>query len=165
MGHFWQSEVCLFPENCKNPIKNIFRCYSRYVRPLLEYVHMFTWEAKWNNTGLRFQTGMKASSVHMKFHFSCISKQPNILMDMCRHFILGGVYIIFYYPKWNFISVKMTNIKSITAEFQTQMHIKHNIQWVCGYSFLSFQVNLMPVSNFILMMISLMWNPYHFEFY
>ena len=115
MGHFWQSEVCLFPENCKNPINNIFWCYSRYVSPLLEYVHMFTWEAKWNNTSLRFQTGMKTSSVHMKFHFSCILKQPNILMDMCRQFILGGVYIIFYYPKWNFISVKMTNIKSITA--------------------------------------------------
>ena len=115
MGYFWQSEVCLFPENCKNPINNIFWCYSRYVSPLLEYVHMFTWEAKWNNTSLRFQTGMKTSSVHMKFHFSCILKQPNILMDMCRYFILGGVYIIFYYPKWNFISVKMTNIKSITA--------------------------------------------------
>ena len=26
------------------------------------------------------------------------------LMGMCRHFISGSVYKIFYHPKWNFIS-------------------------------------------------------------
>ena len=56
---------------------------------------------------------MKTSSVHMKFHFGCIPKQPDILMEMCRHFISGSVYMIFYHPKWNFISVKMTDMKSI----------------------------------------------------
>ena len=74
----------------------------------------FTWEAKWTHIGLRFQTGVKTSSAQMKFHFSCISKRPDILMDLCRHFISGSVGI-FYHPKWNFISVKMTNMKSISA--------------------------------------------------
>ena len=77
-------------------------------------VNKFTWEAKWTHTGLRFQTGVKTSSVQMKFHFSCISKRPDILMDLCRHFISGSVGI-FYHPKWNFISVKMTDMKSISA--------------------------------------------------
>ena len=74
----------------------------------------FTWEAKWTHIGLRFQTGVKTSSVQMKFHFSCISKRPDILMDLCRHFISGSVGI-FYHPKWNFVSVKMTEMKSISA--------------------------------------------------
>ena len=64
---------------------------------------------------MRFQTSVKASSVHMKFRFGCISKRPHILMDMCRHFISGSVYMIFYHPKWNFISVKVTYMKSIPA--------------------------------------------------
>ena len=77
---------------------------------------MLTWEAKWIHIGLTFQTGVKTSSVHMKFHFCCISKRPHILMSMCRHFISGSVYMIFYHPKWNFISVKMTYMKSIPAK-------------------------------------------------
>ena len=68
-----------------------------------------------NSTGLRFQTDLKTSSAHMKFHFDCTSKRPDILMDMRRHFISGSVYMIFYHPKWNFISVKMTDMKSIPA--------------------------------------------------
>ena len=74
-----------------------------------------TWEAKWTHTDLRFQTGVKISSVHMQFHFGCISKRPDSLMDMCRHFISGSVYMIFYHLRWNFISVKMTDVKSIPA--------------------------------------------------
>ena len=49
------------------------------------------------------------------FHFGCISKWPDILMDMCRHFISGSVFIIFYHPTWNFIYVKITDMKSIIA--------------------------------------------------
>ena len=71
----------------------------------------FTWETKWTHTGLRCKTGVKTISAHMKFHFGCLSKQPDILMDMRRWFIFGGVY----QPKWNFISVKMTDMKSILA--------------------------------------------------
>ena len=97
---------------------------------------MITWETKWNHTSLKFQTSMKTSSVHMKFHFGCISKWPNILMDMFKHFISGNVYLIFYQPKWNLISVKMTDIEIHTrTEFHTHMHIKRNIQRVCTYSF------------------------------
>ena len=36
-------------------------------------------------------------------------------MCMCRHFISDSVYMIFYHPKWNFISVKVTDVKSIPA--------------------------------------------------
>ena len=36
-------------------------------------------------------------------------------MDMFRHFILGSVYMIFYQPKWNVISVKVADMKSIPA--------------------------------------------------
>ena len=67
------------------------------------------------HTGLRFQIGMKTSSVHMEFHFGCISKRPDILMGMCRHFISGSVYMIFHCTKWNFMFVKMTYMKSIPA--------------------------------------------------
>ena len=74
-----------------------------------------TWDMKWTHAGLRFQTGVKTSYVHMKFRFSWISKQPDILIDMCMHFISGSVYIIFYHPKWNFISFKLTDMKSIPA--------------------------------------------------
>ena len=49
------------------------------------------WEVKWTPTGLRFQTDVKTSSVHMKFHFGCISKRPNVLTDKCRHFISGSI--------------------------------------------------------------------------
>ena len=76
---------------------------------------MVTWETKWNHTSLKFQTSKKTSSVHMKFLFGCISKWLYILMDMFKHFISGNVYLIFYQPKWNLISVKMTDMKSIPA--------------------------------------------------
>ena len=115
----------------------------------------FTWEAKWSHTGLRFQTGVKTSSVHMKFHFGCISKRPDILMDMCRHFISGSVYMIFYHPKWNFISVKMTDMKSIpalsfkrTCALNATSNESALIHFVSGK--LCSHENLMPVWNFIL---------------
>ena len=115
---------------------------------------MFTWEAKWTHTGLRFQIDVKTSSVHMKFHFGCISKRPDILMDMCRHFISGSVYMIFYHPKWNFISVKMTDMKSIPAlsfKRTCALNVTSNesalIYFVSGK--LCSHENLMPVLNFI----------------
>ena len=107
------------------------------------------------NTSVRFQTGVKTSPVHMKFHFACISKRLNILMDMCRHFILGSVYMIFHQPKWNVISVKVADIKSILAlSFKRTCAVmaKSNesalIHFVSGK--LCSHENLMPVWNFIL---------------
>ena len=104
-------------------------------------------------TGLRFQTGVKTSSVQMKFHFSCISKRPDILMDLCRHFISGSVGI-FYHPKWNFISVKMTDMKSIpalsfkrTCALNATSNESALIHFVSGK--LCSHENLMPVWNFI----------------
>ena len=62
----------------------------------------------------------------MTLHFGCISKQPNILMDMCMHFILGSVYMTFYQPKWNFMSVKVTDMKSIpTFSFKRTCALIH----------------------------------------
>ena len=65
----------------------------------------------------RFETSNQRESnfcsqeVSFRLHF----KTTRYFMDMCRHFISGSVYIIFYQPKWNFISVKMTDMKSIPA--------------------------------------------------
>ena len=110
---------------------------------------MFTWETKWTYTGLRFKTGAKASSVHMKFNFGCISKRPDILMD-----ISFRVYIIFYYPKLNFISVKMTDMKSIpalsckcTCALNATSNESALVYFVSGK--LCLHENLMPVWNFI----------------
>ena len=108
--------------------------------------------SKWTHPGLRFQTGMKTSSVHMfMFHFGCISKRPDILM----HFISGSVYMIFYRKKWNFISVKMTDIKSIpalsfkrTCALNATSNQSTLIHFVSGK--LCSHENLMPVWNFIL---------------
>ena len=104
----------------------------------------FTWEVK-TYTGLRFQTGVKTSSVHMKFH---------IFMDMCRHFISGSVHMIFYHPKWNFISVKMTDMKSIpalsfkrTCALNATSNESELIHFVSGK--LCSHENLMPVWNFV----------------
>ena len=114
----------------------------------------FTWEAKWNHTRLRFQTGVKTSSVHMKFHFGCISKRPDILLDMCRHFISGSVYMIFYHPKWNFIFVKMSDMKSTpalsfkrTCALNATSNESALIHFVSGK--LCSHENLMPIWNFI----------------
>ena len=114
----------------------------------------FTWETKWTHTGLRFQTDVKTSSAHIKFHFSCISKRPNILMNMRRYFISGSVYVIFYHPKWNFVSVKMTDMKSIpalsfkrTCALNATSNESALIHFVSGK--LCSHENLMPVWNFI----------------
>ena len=122
----------------------------------------FTWETKWNHFGLRFQTGMKTSSVHMKFHFGCISKRPNILMDMCRHFISGSVYMTLYLPKWNFISAKMSNMKSkpaLTFKRTCALNATSNesalIHFVLGY----FSVRLVFyfTNNFFISLIKKFW--------
>ena len=114
----------------------------------------FTWEAKWTHTGLRFQAGVKTSSVHMKFHFGCISKWPDILMEMCSHLISGGVYMIFYHSKWKFIFVKMTDMESIPAlSFKRTCAIKATSNESALIHFVSGKLcsheNLMPVWNFI----------------
>ena len=107
---------------------------------------MFTWEVKWIHTGLRFQTGVKTSSVHMKFHFGCISKRPDILMDMCRHFISASVYMIFYQLKWNFISVKMIDMSfKHTCTLNATSNESALIHFVSGK--LCSHENLMPVWN------------------
>ena len=95
----------------------------------------------------------ESSSVLKKFHFGCISKWLDILMDMCRDFIAGSV-CIFYHPKWNFISVKVTNMKSIPALSFKRTRILNATSnksalthFVLGK--LCSHENLMPVWNFI----------------
>ena len=111
----------------------------------------FTREAKWTQTGLRFQSRMKTSSVHMTFHFCCIPKRPDILMDMCRHFISGSVYMIISSPEMKFYFCQNDRYEIHTRnELQTHMRIKHNFLRVCAYSVcFGSHENLMPVLNFI----------------
>ena len=104
----------------------------------------------------------------MKFHFSCSSKRPDILMDTCGHFISSSVYMIFYHPKWNFISVKMTDMKSVPAlsfKCACALNATSNesalIHLVSGK--LCSHENLKPVWNFISKWS--IWNPYRFEFH
>ena len=64
----------------------------------------------------RLEKKFCSHAISFRLHFKPISKaRSDSLMDICRHFILGGVYMIFYHPKWNFFSVKMTDMKSIPA--------------------------------------------------
>ena len=140
--------VCLF-QSVSAPVL----CCSAIRKYTPEPMSTFTWETKWTHIGLRFQTGMEASSVHMKFHFGSISKRPDILMDMCRHFFSGGVYMIFHHPKWNFILVKMTDMKSIpslsfnrTCALIATSNESALIHFVSGK--LCSHENLMPVWNF-----------------
>ena len=117
----------------------------------IEYVHM---RGEMNSYRFEISNGHKNKFCSRKFHFGCISKCPDILMNMCRHFISGGVYIIFYYPKWNFISVKMTNMKSIpalnficTCALNATSNESALIHFVSGK--LCSHEDLMPVWNFV----------------
>ena len=101
---------------------------------------------------------MKTSSVNMKFHFGCISKRPNILMDMCRHSISVSFYMIFYHTIWN-LCFKMTNMKSIPA--LSNMHI-------CALSATSNKsalIHFVPGKLFSFWSKWPIWSPYHFEFH
>ena len=103
------------------------------------------------------------------FHFGCVSKRPDILMDMCRHFISGSVYIIFYQPKWNFISVKMTDMKFILAlsfKLTRALNATSNESTL----FILFWVNYVHMKISWRFGISLrskwrIWNSYRFEFH
>ena len=81
-------------------------------------------------------------------------KKTNILMNMSRHFISGNVYMIFYHLQWNFIFVKMINMKSIpalsfnrTCTLNTTSNESALIHFVSGKLF--WHENLMMVWNFI----------------
>ena len=96
----------------------------------------------------------KFCSHEVLFHFGCISKQLNVLMDMCRHFISDSLYMIFYHKKLNFISVKMTNMKSIPAlSFKRTCALNATSNEFALINFVSGKLcsheNLMPVWNFI----------------
>ena len=94
---------------------------------------------------------------------------PNILMHMCRQYILGGVYVIFYHPKWNFISVKMTDMKSIPAlSFKRTCAL--NATSTTTLRFISFRLNYVHIKISCRFEISFrskwpIWNPYRFEFH
>ena len=99
------------------------------------------------NELIRFQPGVKTSSVHMTIHFGCISKRPDILMDMRMHFIAVSVDMIFYHLKWNFILVKMTNMKSIPVWVSFHLNSyehKQRADWTPKWDFL-LKWNLIPV--------------------
>ena len=116
-----------------------------------EYVHM---RDEMNSYRFEISSRRENKFCSHKFHFDCISKRPDILMDMCRHFISGSVYMIFYHPEWNFISVKTTDMKSrpaLSFKRTSALNITSNecvlIHFASGKSFS--HENLMPVWNFI----------------
>ena len=74
--------------------------------------------------------------------------------QMSRRFISGNVYMIFYHLQWNFIFVKMINMKSIpalsfnrTCTLNTTSNESALIHFVSGKLF--WHENLMMVWNFI----------------
>ena len=70
-----------------------------------------------------------------QFQFDCVSKRPNILMDICRHFISGSAYMIILSSEMKFHFCQNDRYEINTrSKFQTHMHIKGNIQRVCAYS-------------------------------
>ena len=94
---------------------------------------------------------------------------PNILMHMCRQYILGGVYMIFYHPKWNFISVKMTDMKSIPAlSFKRACALNATTNESALIHFVSGKLcsheNLMPIWNSFWSKWPI-WNSCRFEFH
>ena len=107
----WENKgysICQIVQNNDLPKGNILPWPSSYqclAKKVLEYVHI-----RGDMNSYRFE-------IHMTFYFGCISKRPNILMDIRRYFISGSVY------------------QNDRNEFQTYMYIKHNIQRVCTYSF------------------------------
>ena len=70
----------------------------------------------------------------MKFHFDCISKRLDILMNMYRHFEQCLHDILSPEMKFHFCQNDRYKIHT-SIEFQTHMRIKRNIQRVCTYSF------------------------------
>ena len=81
----------------------------------------------------------------------------------CRPFISGGAYI-FYHPKWNFISVKMTDMKSIPAlSFKCTCALNATSKSL--RLFISFRVNYVHMKISCRFEISFwskwtIWNPY-----
>ena len=104
--------------------------------------------------------------VSFRLHF----KMTEYYDGMRRDFILGSVYMIFYHPKWNFISVKLTNMKSIpemiskcTCTLNAISNESPLIHFASG-KFCSHE-NLMAVLNFISFKVSDMkfipvWAPF-----
>ena len=92
-------------------LMDVVSCRIGILSSTFPSLSMITEETKWTQTGIRFQTGVKASSVHMTFYFGYISKRPDILMDMLRCFIrvafiwyfLWYIHIFFLskWPIWN----------------------------------------------------------------
>ena len=117
---------------------------------LLEYVHM-----RGETNSYRFEISNRRENkfcsheVSFRLHF----KTTRYFDGCCRPFISGGAYI-FYHPKWNFISVKMTDMKFIpalsfkcTCALNATSNESALIHFVSGK--LRSHENLMPVWNFI----------------
>ena len=101
--------------------------------------------------------------------FGCTSKLPDILINMCRHSISGSVCMIFYHSKWNFISVKVTDMKSIPAlSFKRTCALIATSSESALIYFVSDEYVQMKIScrfEISFRSKSPIWNPYCFEFH
>ena len=130
----------------------------------------FTWETKWTHNGLRFKTGVKTRSVHMKFQDSQIFQWTYVGISFWAVF-----YRLFSHPNKTLFLSKVTDCQNDRHEIHTRNDFKSTctlneifnesvlIHFVSG-KFCSHE-NLMPVWNFISVKIWNPWNPYNFAFY
>ena len=125
---------------------------------------------KWTHTSLRFQTDVITISLHS---FNLTAFQNDLIFWWTYVGISFRVVLtwLFYHLKWNFISVKMIDMKSIPAvSFKRTCTLKAIsnesalIQFVLG-KFCSHE-NLMPVWNFIsVKMTDMKSTPFWLSFY
>ena len=90
----------------------------------------------------------KPAWIQVLFTWSFISDAfQNDPIFWWMHFISGSIYMIFYHPKWNFISAKVTDMKSILFWVSFRLnaceHVKR-VDWIPKWGFQP-KWNLIPV--------------------
>ena len=117
-----------------------------------EYVHMRgEMNSYWSEISNRRENKFCSREVSFRLHFKTTRYFDGYVI---RHLISDSVYIIFYYPKWNFISVKMTDMKSIPVlRFKRTCALNATSKESALIHFVSSKLcsheNLMTVLNFI----------------
>ena len=118
--------------------------------------------SNWFEISNRRENKFCLHEVSFQLHFKTILHFDG----MPRHFISSSAYVIFYHPKWNFISVKMTLMKSIpTMSFKRKCKLNRNIQWVISLRVNSAHMKISCQFETSFRSKWPMWNPYCPEFH